>query len=199
MRSIRGSGMRPKTATPLNASRGRCPDGSQIVPAASLTRPIASTAGPHYDAAMTNIQTARHLATITREAAARAYEADAGTSGKIAVWFMTVLTTLHAGGLVAALQYSEKLAMPYATQWSLLSGLVATLLGAVAALVHYNSLADRWRQEMHYEIEGAQELSEAASAFAETATKADWAASGLSIVSIGALALAGVFAITNLN
>lgn len=144
---------------------------------------------------MTDIQTARHLAAITREAAGRAYEADAGTSGKIAVWFMTVLTTLHAGGLLAALQYPEKLAMPYPTQCALLSGLIATMLGAIAALVHYNSLADRWRQEMHYEIEGAKELSDAASAFAETATKADWAASGLSIVSIGALALAGIFAI----
>src|SRR3546814_15561857 len=109
------------------ASRGRRPDGRQIVPAASLTQLIASTARPLYDAAMTDIQTARHLAAITREAAARAYEADAGTSGKIAVWFMTVLTTLHAGGLLAALQYSEKLAMHYATQCSLLSGLLATL------------------------------------------------------------------------
>ena len=148
---------------------------------------------------MTDIQTARHLAAITREAAARAYEADAGTSGKIAVWFMTVLTTLHAGGLVAALQYSEKLAMPYATQWSLLSGLIATMVSAVFALVHYNSLADRWRQEMHYEIEGAKEISDAAAASSDVAVKADWIASGLSVVSIGALALAGIFAITNLN
>ena len=144
---------------------------------------------------MTDIETARHLAAITREAAGRAYEADAGTSGKIAVWFMTVLTTLHAGGLLAALQYPDKLAMPYATQCALLTGLIATMTGAIAALVHYNSLADRWRQEMHYEIEGAKKISDAAAASSDVAIKADWIASGLSVVSVGALALAGIFAI----
>src|SRR3546814_8065005 len=57
------------TARPLSrASRGRRPDGRQIVPAASLTQLIASTARPLYDAAMTDIQTARHLAAITRDA-----------------------------------------------------------------------------------------------------------------------------------
>src|SRR3546814_11796122 len=52
---------------------------------------------------------------------------------------------------------------------------------------------------MHYEIEGAKEISDAAAASSDVAVKADWISSGLSVVSISALALAGIFAITTLN
>lgn len=144
---------------------------------------------------MTDIPTARHLASITRDAAGRAYEADAATAGKIATWFLTILATLHAGGLLASLQYSEKLARPYGAQCALLAGLVATLLGGGAALIHYNALADRWRHEMHMEIEGSKEISEASEAMGRVAYVADRAATALLAVSILALGTAGMFAI----
>jgi hypothetical protein len=144
---------------------------------------------------MTDVPTARHLASITREAAGRAYEADATIAGKIATWFLTILTTLHAGGLLAALQYSDKLARAYEAQCALLAGLVATLLGGGAALIHYNALADRWRHEMHMEIEGSVEISQASEAMGHVADAADRVATTLLVVSIFALGIAGTFAI----
>lgn len=128
---------------------------------------------------MSDIPTARHLAAITREAAGRAYEADAGTAGKIATWLITILTTLHAGGLLAAIQFEEKLARPYGTQCALLVGLIVTIVGAIMALVHYNALAERWRLEMHYEIEGSKEIGEATQEHGLIAKRADNLATGL--------------------
>jgi len=138
---------------------------------------------------------ARHLAAITREAAGRAYEADAGTSGKITTWLMTVLTTLHAGGLVAALQSPDKLAWAYETQCALLVGLVSTLAGGALSLVHFNLLAERWRQEMHLEVEGSREIIEAARASGDLAHIFERAASAVFTVSLVALLVAGIFAI----
>lgn len=144
---------------------------------------------------MSDLETARHLASISREAAARAYEADAGTSGKIAVWLMTVLTTLHAGGLLAALQNADKLARPYEAQCSLLVGLIATMAGGIASLVHYNMLAEKWRMAMHLEVEGAKKVTDAYARRDAAAIKADWFASGAAALSIIALTVAGTFAI----
>lgn len=144
---------------------------------------------------MSDLKTARHLASISREAGARAYEADAGTSGKIAVWFMTVLTTLHAGGLLAALQSADKLARPYETQCALLVGLIATMLGGIASLIHYNSLAEKWRMAMHLEVEGAQKVTDAYTRWDGVAITADWFASAGAGISLLALTVAGIFAI----
>jgi multisubunit Na+/H+ antiporter MnhB subunit len=144
---------------------------------------------------MSDIPTARHLAAITREAAGRAYESDAGTAGKIATWLITILTTLHAGGLLAAIQFENNLARPYEAQCALLVGLVVTILGAIFALVHYNALAERWRLEMHYEIEGVKKIAEATDEHTLIAARADNIATGLAVLSIIALGLAGVFAI----
>ena len=105
------------------------------------------------------------------------------------------MATLHAGGLLAAIQYEERLARPYESQCALLVGLVSTLLAGAAALVHYNALADRWRHEMHYEIEGAKTLSDAAKQYQAIADKADIGATGLFVISIGALIAAGIWAI----
>lgn len=144
---------------------------------------------------MTDIPTARHLAAITREAAGRAYEADAGTAGKIATWLITILTTLHAGGLLAAIQFEDKLARPYETQCALLVGLLVTIVGALTALLHYNALAERWRMEMHYEIEGSKEIGKAVEAHSTVADRADNIATVLAVISIVALGVAGAFAI----
>ncbi len=144
---------------------------------------------------MTDLPTARHLAAITREAAARAYEADSGVAGKITTWLATVLTTLHAGGLLAAIQSPQKLDRPTDCQTALLIGLVTTIIGAIAGMIHYNSLADRWRQEMHMEIEGSVEISAAAKAHQERAEHADVAATTFIVISIACLAAAGALAI----
>jgi len=144
---------------------------------------------------MTDVTTGRHLTAITREAAGRAYEADAGVAGKIATWLMTVLTTLHAGGLLAALQSPDRLARPYEAQCALLVGLIATILGGVASMIHYNALADRWRHEMHVELEGAVKVFEASEEFQAVANKADYAATTMAVISLAALSAAGVFAI----
>lgn len=144
---------------------------------------------------MSDLETARHLSSISREAASRAYEADAGTSGKIAVWLITVLTTLHAGGLVAALQNAEKLANPHQTQCALLIGLLSTLVAGAASLVHYNMLAEKWRIAMHLEVEGASEITEAYDKWDTAATRANWLACAAAGIALTALAASGAFAI----
>lgn len=141
------------------------------------------------------IEVRRHLAAITREAAGRAYEADATTSGKITSWLMTVLTTLHAGGLYGALQYPEKLAEPQETQVALLVGLIITIVGGAAGMIHYNFLAEKWRQEMHMEVEGSKKISQESQAAGNVAHIFDRIASSLLMFSPIALGVAGYFAI----
>lgn len=141
------------------------------------------------------VEVRRHLAAITREAAGRAYDADATTSGKITTWLMTVLTTLHAGGLYGALQYPEKLVAPHGTQTTLLVGLIVTIAGGVAGMIHYNFLAEKWRQQMHMEVEGSIKVSEGSASAGNVADIFDRIASGLLACSTIALAVAGACAI----
>ncbi|MBU7588314.1 MAG: hypothetical protein KAF42_03775 [Sphingopyxis terrae] len=138
---------------------------------------------------------ARHLAAISREAAGRAYEADAGTAGKITTWLITVLTTLHAGGLLAALQSPQNLARPYEAQCALLVGLVATLAGGALSLIHFNFLAERRRQEMYLEVEGVKEVVRSSAESGRLAHVFDRAASAALVASVLSLLTAGIFAI----
>ncbi|KTE20588.1 hypothetical protein ATE67_10100 [Sphingopyxis sp. H050] len=137
---------------------------------------------------------ARHLAAITREAAGRAYEADAATAGKITTWLITVLTTLHAGGFLAAIDNADKIANPFEVKLALLAGLISTISGGAVGMVHYNYLAERWRLEMHMEIEGSKEIGTAAQAAQKLADVADRLAVSLLAVSVICLGIAGAHA-----
>lgn len=62
-------------------------------------------------------------------------------------------------------------------------------------MIHYNALAERWRFEMHMELEGAKTISERIEELQSKVFFFDHVSSGLLTLSLAALVLAGIFAI----
>lgn len=115
-------------------------------------------------------------------------------AGQLTTWIFAILVTINLGGLALAVTDGEGLHFPSLVKTSLLTGLISTLAGGVAAMDSYNSAANKARLMSIATRETVVRQSMAASVFGLRQNKADKFAIGFLVLSFLSLLVSGVLA-----